>query len=125
MRGLPLAPWVMDPNFRKARHTPQRKTKAKGGKTFVCARAEVEKYKAAEYKLKHEINQGLWLKKSDVAEKAFMAARLMRDSLLNIPARISALVSVESDQNQCFQILNKELKSVLDEYVSQLKALGK
>jgi hypothetical protein len=125
----------LDPNFRKARQTPQKKTKAKpkggngtkakkaGGTTFVSARAEVEKYKAAEYRLKHEINAGLWLKKSDVEAKAFRAGRLMRDNLLNIPARTSALVAAESDQSRCYQLIHDEVKAALDEYIRQLEAI--
>ncbi|GAH17836.1 unnamed protein product, partial [marine sediment metagenome] len=96
-----------------------------GGKTFVGARAEVEKYKAAELRLKHEINKGLWLKKTVVVDKAFRAARLMRDTFQNIPARISALVAAESDQAQCYQIVNNEIKEGLTEFVRQLKGLAK
>lgn len=128
----------LDPNFRKDRQTPQKKSKGNGkgaapitakakagGKTFVDARADVEKYKAAELRLKHEINKGLWLKKSDVTEKAFAAARLMRDTFQNIPSRISALVAAESDQAQCYQIINVEIKEALNEFVRQLEGLGK
>lgn len=132
----------LDPNFRKARQTPQKKTRAKkggngrpprsapgrekpGGQSFVSSRAEVEKYKAKELKLKHEINQGLWLKKADVADKAFKAGRLARDSFLNIPSRIAALVSAESDQHRCYKIIHDEIKEVLNEFVRQLKQMAK
>lgn len=128
----------LDPNFRKERQTPQGKAKGKGkgkapgngdvrgragGKTFVSARAEVEKYKAAELKLKHEISKGLWLKKADVVDKAFRAARLMRDTFQQIPARISALVAAESDQAQCYRIIKDEVTEALNEYVRQLEDL--
>jgi hypothetical protein len=123
----------LDPNFRKARQTPQKKAKggngkppkASGDQTFVAARRDVEKYKAAELKLKHEINKGLWVKKADVADKAFKASRLMRDSFLNVPARISALVAAESEQSQCYRIINDEIKQALDEFIRQLKTIGK
>lgn len=132
----------LDPNFRKALQTPQKKSKKKkggngkppgrsggqekpGGQSFVSARADVEKYRAAELKLKHEINRGLWLKKSDIADKAFKAARLARDSFLNIPARVAALVSAESDQNRCYKIIHDEIKDVLNEFVRQLKQMAK
>lgn len=48
----------------------------------------------------------------------------MRDSLLNIPARISALVAAESDQNRCYRIINKELREVLDDYTSILNSIA-
>jgi hypothetical protein len=128
----------LDPTFRKVNQTPQGKGKPKGkapgngdpkgrggGKTFVGARAKVEKYKAADLKLKHEIHKGLWLKKSDVADKAFKAARLMRDTFQNIPSRVSALVAAESNQAQCYRIINDELKEALNEFVRQLKGLAK
>lgn len=127
----------LDPQFRKALQTPQKKAKGgngkprgrppkdSGDKTFVAARRDVETYKAAALKLKHEINKGLWLKKADVADQAFRASRLMRDSLLNIPARVSALVAAESEQSQCYRIIHKEIKQALDEYIRQLKTIGK
>jgi hypothetical protein len=123
----------MDPNFRKATRfgrTPDNKkngaTQAKsGGQSFVDARSISEQYKAAKLKLEYEVNKGLWLKKSDVTDKAFRAARLMRDTFQNIPSRISALVAAESDQSQCYRIINDELKEALNEYVRQLKGLAK
>jgi hypothetical protein len=123
----------MDPNFKKetrVRRTPDNKkngaTQAKsGGQSFVDARSISEQYKAAKLKLEYEINKELWLKKSDVTDKAFRAARLMRDTFQNIPSRISALVAAESDQAQCYRIINDELKEALNEYVRQLKGLAK
>ena len=123
----------LDPAFRKARQTPQKKAKggngkpakASGEKSFADARADVERLKADELRFKSEERKGLWVKKADVADKAFRAARLMRDSLLNIPARISALVASESEQSQCYRIVHDEIKQALDEFVRQLKTLRK
>jgi hypothetical protein len=122
----------LDPNFRKAKQTPQKKAKggngkpkAEGDQTFISARAKVEKYKARELKLKHEINAGLWIKKTEVADNAFRAARLARDGFQTIPARVSALVAAETSANRCFAIINKEIKQVLDDFVDQLKRLSK
>ena len=125
----------LDPKFRKQYQTPQKKTKAKGGngkpkqtadgKTFVGARAKVEKYKAKELQLKHEINQGLWIKRADVADQGFKAARLARDSFLNIPSRTAALVAGETDQHKCFRIIHREIKEVLDEFIRQINQIAK
>ena len=123
----------LDPTFRKENQTPQKKSKggngAKpktgGGKTIVEAKAEVEQYKAAELKLKHEINKGLWVKRDEVNDLAYRIARLARDNFLNIPARVSALMAAETSQTRCFGILHKEIKTVLDEMVEQLGQISK
>jgi hypothetical protein len=123
----------VDPNFRKEtrfKATPANKNNGgkqekSGGQTFVDARSISEQYKAAKLKLEYEINKGLLVKKADVADKAFKAARLMRDSFLNVPARISALVAAESEQSQCYRIINDEIKQALDEFIRQLKTIGK
>lgn len=118
--------------LRKEFQTPQRKEKGgngavkdSDGKTLVAAKSDVERLKAAKLKFEQEQRQGLWLDKAKVTDQAFKAARLMRDNLLNIPSRIAALVSAESDQHNCYQIIHQEIKVVLDEYVNQLKAIAK
>ena len=123
----------LDPTFRKANQTPQKKAKGgngkpvgpAGGKSFVGARAKVEKYRAKELKLKHEINQGLWIRRAEVNDRAFRAARMARDNFLNVPARISALVAAETDQSQCYRLIHDEIKDVLNEFVRQLEGLAK
>lgn len=124
---------AMDPNFRKARQIKSRSQEKKndrsqkpaGDSSFAKSRAETEFYKAKEKRLQWEIKQGQWIKKSDVKNQAFRAARLARESLLNIAARVSPLVAAESDQSRCFAIIQKEIKDVLTEYVRQLSNLSK
>lgn len=132
----------VDPNFRKTtrfRSKPikkkedkkgtddngQSKREKSGGQSYIDARSISEQYKAAKLKLEYEINKGVWVKRDDVANMAFKAARLMRDNLLNIPARTSALVASESKQKRCYKIIHDEVKQALDEYVRKLESITK
>ena len=141
-RKKPLLKYKLAVRYYEARTDPTRRKalqptggkKAKGGngdgkkrvgdKSLVEVRTRSEKYKAADLKLKHEINAGLWVKKADIADKAFRAGRMARDALFNIPARTAALVSAESDQNACFKIIHGEVKQVLEDFIEQLSKLA-
>lgn len=97
--------------------------KESGRKTATRAKAQIEQLKAARLKMNLEVSQGKLISKSDVADKAFRAAREARDGLLNIPARTAALVSAESDEKKCREILCKEVKPLMDELERRLMEL--
>ena len=85
------------------------------------ARTWSERYRAADMKLSYEIRQGLWLRRSEVEEELFKITRIIRDSLLNIPVRVGAILAAESDVNKVVAILTKEQKAALNELSMLLK----
>jgi hypothetical protein len=130
-KALKLYNERVDPNFRKAtrvsatgKNGQEQKPKASGQTSFIDARSISEQYKAAKLKLEYEINKGLWLEKSVVKDDCFRAARLARDSFLNIPSRVAALVAAESQQGRCYRIIHKEIKDALDDFIRQLKTMA-
>jgi len=134
-RALELYNERVDPNFRKATRfragtgngpdNGKEKKERSGGQSYIDARSISEQYKAAKLKLDYEVNKNLWISRSEVSDLSFKAARLARDTLLNIPSRIAALVAAESDTNSCYQIIYKEIRDALDDFTKQLKKISK
>jgi hypothetical protein len=74
---------------------------------------EIERGKLLEAKVKTEIGQLVSLE--DVKKVAFARGRIIRDSMLNIPDRISSLLATENDASKIHEILTKEIREVLEE----------
>ena len=124
-----IADKVLEDRLSKA-HTKEHrfdgmKKVSKEGRTdaleYSEARTWSERYRAADMKLSYEIRQGLWLRRSEVEEELFKVTRIIRDSLLNIPVRVGAILAAESDENKCVAILTKEQKAALNELSMLLK----
>ncbi len=122
-----------DPNYTK--DTPQaryRNKKTKGGgnngngdddDSFLTWRTHSERYKAAEKKLDFEIKQGKYVLKTEVERIMFIIGRQLRESLLNAPARTSALVAAKSKkaQDDIYQILMRQAELTLKDITEKLK----
>lgn len=74
---------------------------------------EIERGKLLEAKVKEEI--GRLIDAEDVRKTAFAMGRIIRDSILNIPDRVSALIATITDASQIHEILTNELRQVLEE----------
>ena len=95
--------------------------------TFIEARTWSERYKAAERKLNYEIKQGKWVSKAQVRDESFKAGRIMRDTLLNIPPRVAAILAAELgfevDEHIILRALQKEHEYALKEFVRMMSAM--
>lgn len=122
VKGKRLLKKNLDPNFTKKEAAS--KARSKNGNnnntSFSEARTETEIYKAAERKLNLEIKQGQYLHVAVFEDQAYQAARIFRDSLLNIGPRIAAIVAVETDEIKILEILNREFKTILKELFQKL-----
>jgi hypothetical protein len=83
---------------------------------YSKARAVREQYQARLAKLDYEERAGNLVPKEDVECAAFEQARQFRDQILNIPARIAALVAAESSPTKCYEILEAEFRTVLTKF---------
>ena len=81
---------------------------------------EVEKGKLLEVEAK--LKTGQVLDAQLVEKEAFQAARTVRDSLQNIPDRVASLLASLSDANQIYDILAKEIRTVLEGLADHLEA---
>jgi hypothetical protein len=89
--------------------------KAHGGLSYTDARAWAQRYKAALLKVELEEKQGKLIDAEAVKAAAFNKGRMLRDSLLNIPDRMAAILAAESDQIKIADILAAEIRAALDE----------
>ena len=64
-------------------------------------------------KLDYEERRGKLLPKDEVEMAAFDMARQVRDRMLNIPSRVSAMLAAETDAARCYQILDNEIREAL------------
>jgi hypothetical protein len=74
---------------------------------------EIERGKILEARAKAEIGQLVSLE--DVKKVAFARGRIIRDSMLNIPDRISSLLATENDASKIHEILSREIREALEE----------
>ena len=76
-------------------------------------KSEVEKGKLLE--LKAKVEAGKFVDVDEVNAAAFNKARVVRDALLNIAARLAPLVAAESDERACFDLIDREIRQALEE----------
>ena len=82
--------------------------------SFSQARAKKEKYLAALRKLEFEEKSGKLISADEVEREYFSIARTVRDGILNLPARISAILAAELDVDKVNSILTDEILQVLE-----------
>ncbi len=83
--------------------------------SYASARAMREAYRARREKLLFEQLQGRLIDVGDVKVAAFNKARIVRDALLNIPDRISAVLTAEGDQEKVHALLSAEIRQALED----------
>lgn len=84
------------------------------GGDFEAARAEKELWRAKTCKLNFERLEGSLVDAESVRQAAFSKARLVRDSLLNIPARVSPILAAETNAKKINEILTQEIRQALE-----------
>jgi hypothetical protein len=82
--------------------------------TLRAARRRIAVERARALKLKNDTTQGLLVDKASVEREAFAAARINRESVMNVPARIAAVLAAETDTARVLTTLERELRQALD-----------
>ena len=112
--------FLVDP-LGSGRHNPdtvtdegasQRKKK-ENNITYTEARTEEKKLKIELLKLDVELKKGKMILTEDVENAAFSAAREIRDRMLNIPDRVSAIVAAESDEIKVRDYITEQIENEL------------
>ena len=75
-------------------------------------KSEVERAKLLE--IRARVEAGKYVDADDVKVAAFNKARVVRDSLLNIPERLAAVLAAESDELRVHRIMVDEIRSALE-----------
>lgn len=88
---------------------------AAGGLDYFKARAIRESYLARLAKIEFEERTAKLVSRDEVQVAAFTKARTVRDSLLNLPDRLAALLAAEAEAAKVHEILTIEIRRALDE----------
>lgn len=83
--------------------------------TYAEARAQHERFKARLAQLELEEREGKLVQVDDVKRESFRVARMVRDSLLNLPDRVAGELAAETNQFKVHQRLVLELRRALEE----------
>lgn len=84
--------------------------------TYNQARAVKEAYLARLTKLDLDERSGLLVSVDSVKNEAFKAARQVRDSMINIPDRVSAELAAMTDQFEIHARLTAEIRKALENF---------
>lgn len=87
--------------------------------TYADSRAIREAYLARIARLTYEERVGKMVESDRVKLEAFQAARLTRDTLLNLPNKISHELAAEVDPDKVHNLLTRAINGVLDELAAE------
>jgi len=93
-------------------------------RSFLEARTWSERYRAADRRLTYEIRAGKYILKSEVREQNFAIARIARDQLMNMSARLTPLIAAETDASRITELLDTEIRAVIEDYIRALGAVA-
>jgi hypothetical protein len=83
--------------------------------TYQEARTQRERFMSELARLEFEERQGTLVKAEQVRTEAFRIARIVRDSLLNLPDRVAGEFSAESNQFKIHTRLTQEIRRAIEE----------
>ncbi len=108
-----------DPARALTRKSPPTKPKGSppepvSGPSYASARAAHEAIKARMAKMEFDRRSGELVSVDKVKRQAARAGRVIRDAMLSIPDRISAVLAVESDERRVHDLLDAEITAALE-----------
>lgn len=98
--------------------TDSKKSKSKKRRTLAEAQEEIARHKADLKKIELDVKKGKYVLKTEVNKDSFLIARTIRDSLLNIPDRISAELASINDRYIISEKLMVEITTSLEDLTS-------
>lgn len=88
--------------------------------SFSEAQTRERHFKAKLAELEFLERVGKLVSKEAVEVEAFRTARLVRDSILNIPDRLAGQLAAESDHRKIYDLLSKELRQALENLAAEV-----
>jgi hypothetical protein len=107
------APYIK-PDVNRPDEAPQA-----GGPTLNESRAITEAYRARMAKIEYEEKIGSLVEAAKVKEKAFQLGRVLRDSLIGIPDRISGELAGLSDSYRIHEIITAEIRNAIEGVIDE------
>jgi hypothetical protein len=76
--------------------------------------------------LEQKIKSGEYIEIVKVRDEGFLAARILREHFLNMPARISAIVAAKSKKNeqQIATILRREMRKGIEDFIKKINRVA-
>lgn len=84
------------------------------------SQAKKEEFRAKLVELEYEERVETLVRKDTIEKESFRVGRLVRDAILNVPARLAGILAAESDQRKVHDLLEKELRQALEALVLAL-----
>jgi hypothetical protein len=78
--------------------------------------------RARKFRMENDLREGLLLEVGQAARAAFEFARVLREAVLNVPARVSAELAAETDATRVHLRLERALREALEATASVLEA---
>jgi len=82
----------------------------------------IERHRAL--KIANDLKSGIAVDARAVKRAAFEDARIIRETLLNFPARLAAALAAETDPAKVFAMLDDAIREALHETADRLEAAG-
>jgi hypothetical protein len=93
-----------------------RPTEAVPGIAYADARALREVCDVQRRQLELAVRRGELVRRDEVEAESFRAYRMLRDAVLNLPARLAAQLAAESDEDRVHALLEAEVKRIFTEF---------
>lgn len=90
-------------------------TPINNGPDFAQSRAVKEAYNARLAKLEYEEKSGALVRVDSVKVAWFNVLRVLRDRMLNLPARLAPMLATETDAKRVRELLDTELRQILND----------
>lgn len=91
------------------------------GPALVAVQREVAQERARRLKFDNDLRAGTYVPVREAKREAFDSARVIREALLNLPARISAELAAETDPGKVFALLDAEIRTALAGLADELE----
>lgn len=85
-----------------------------------ATRKKIAAEKLRKLRMENDLRAGQLIEAKAAERAAFTSARVVRDNILNIPARIAAELASLTDPGQVMTLLDKELRQALGKIAEEL-----
>lgn len=84
-----------------------------GSQSLVSVQRQVAEQRARRLQFENDLRSGAYVSLRDAQREAFESARTIRESLLNLPARLAPELAVEGDAAKIYILLDTEIRKAL------------
>jgi hypothetical protein len=102
--------------------TPAPAPTGAGGDTLYDAQRVAMFERARKYRIDNDLREGKLLEVEKAEKQAYEFARIVRESVLNVPPRLAAALAAENDPQRVHRLLDSALRDALEATAAMLEA---